>query len=91
MQDHTITTYTGIPATTNIVEVKYNLMPAYGKVYHSEAEVVQAFDVDEIDFKVIGGPYCSIRNLSIGEAVRIWFGDNLDKTVIIELEETPVH
>jgi hypothetical protein len=38
------------------------LMPAYGKSYTTAEEAVQAWK-SGMDFKIVGGGYCSIRDL----------------------------
>jgi hypothetical protein len=38
------------------------LMPAYGKLYSTSQEAVEAWNSGS-DFKIVGGGYCSIRDL----------------------------
>lgn len=38
------------------------LMAAYGRKYLSKAEVLKAWK-EGLDFKIVGGPYCSIRDV----------------------------
>jgi hypothetical protein len=40
------------------------LLPAYGRSYETEAEVLSDWS-DGKDFKVIRGPYCSIRDTEL--------------------------
>lgn len=37
------------------------LIPAYGRVYKTREECVQAW-MDGKDFKILNGPYCSVRD-----------------------------
>lgn len=37
------------------------IAPAYGRQYRSHAEARAAWDAGK-DFKIVGGPYCSIRD-----------------------------
>lgn len=37
------------------------LVPAYGRDYKTEEEVAKAYH-SGVDFKIVGGPYCSVRN-----------------------------
>lgn len=38
------------------------LIPAYGKQYKTKQEVINAWKAG-VDFKIVNGPYCSIRDL----------------------------
>lgn len=38
-----------------------NLIPAYGRVYNTKEEAVKDW-MDGKDFKIINGPYCSVRD-----------------------------
>ena len=38
------------------------LLPAYGRYYSSEKDMVKDWQ-NGVDFKVLNGPYCSIRDL----------------------------
>lgn len=38
-----------------------NLIPAYGRLYKTEAEALKDWSEGK-DFKIYGGPYCSIRD-----------------------------
>lgn len=39
------------------------LIPAYGRKYNTEADVMHDW-ISGKDFKISGGPYCSIRDLA---------------------------
>lgn len=40
------------------------LMAAYGRKYLTKSDVLKAWK-EGVDFKIVGGPYCSIRDLDI--------------------------
>jgi hypothetical protein len=39
------------------------LVPAYGRVYASKEKALEAWDEGK-DFRIQGGPYCSIRDIA---------------------------
>ncbi len=41
-----------------------NIAPAYGRTYESLGSMVEAWN-DGKDFKVISGPYCSVRDIKV--------------------------
>lgn len=45
---------------TNVLE----LIPAYGRTYSDPKVMMQDWE-DGKDFKIVGGPYCSIRDLNL--------------------------
>lgn len=47
------------------------IMPAYGRNYKNREEVVEAWKSGK-DFKVVGGPYCSIRDLAKLGCSSVW-------------------
>ena len=59
------------------------LLPAYGRRYKSNYEALADWH-DGKDFKILGGPYCSIRDFedlkTIADRVLLlWFDEKLDK------------
>ena len=47
------------------------VMPAYGRQYNSRDEVVRAWKSGS-DFKVVGGPYCSVRDVAKLGCSSVW-------------------
>jgi hypothetical protein len=47
------------------------LMPAYGRTYSTSAEAVMDWKAGK-DFKIMAGPYCSIRDLDKLGASSVW-------------------
>lgn len=60
------------------------LVPAYGRTYNTTEEVQAAWD-NGLDFRILNGPYCSIRDATTIKkdfgAAYIRFGFNRDKTI----------
>jgi len=51
------------------------LRPAYGRKYSSEEDVESAFRKG-LDFRILNGPYCSIRDFKPNTSVLLYFGNN---------------
>jgi hypothetical protein len=47
------------------------IMPAYGRNYKSQDEAVQSWKAG-VDFKVVNGPYCSIRDVAKMSCSSVW-------------------
>jgi hypothetical protein len=47
------------------------LLPAYGRKYNTEHEAVADWKSGK-DFKIVNGPYCSIRDLEKLQASSVW-------------------
>lgn len=55
----------------NQVSSPVMLQPAYGRKYKTTSEVIEAWRSGK-DFKIVGGPYCSIRDVDALGASSIW-------------------
>lgn len=47
------------------------VMPAYGRSYKSREEVTEAWKSGK-DFKIVNGPYCSIRDIAKLGCSSVW-------------------
>ena len=47
------------------------VMPAYGRNYKTREDVVEAWKSGQ-DFKVVNGPYCSIRDIGKMSCSSVW-------------------
>jgi hypothetical protein len=47
------------------------VMPAYGRSYKTSSEAVEAWKSGK-DFKVINGPYCSVRDIANLSCSSVW-------------------
>jgi hypothetical protein len=47
------------------------VMPAYGRTYKSREEVIEAWKSGK-DFKVVNGPYCSVRDVAKLGCSSVW-------------------
>jgi hypothetical protein len=60
------------------------LVPAYGRTYNTTEEVKEDW-YNGLDFRIINGPYCSIRDKALIKkdfgAAYIRFGLNREKTI----------
>ena len=55
------------------------LMPAYGRQYATKCAAVADWKSGK-DFKIVGGPYCSIRDLEALQASSVWI--DLSTTIV---------
>jgi hypothetical protein len=67
----------------------FTLVPAYGRKYATEEAMLKDWK-DGLDFKILGGPYCSIRDLDymkkerVDSLVFVW-GPKLENTFVLGL------
>ena len=47
------------------------IMPAYGKQYANKYQAIEAWKSGK-DFKIVNGPYCSIRDLDKLNCSSVW-------------------
>jgi hypothetical protein len=47
------------------------VMPAYGRDYKTRKDVIQAWKSGQ-DFKIVNGPYCSIRDIAKLGCSSVW-------------------
>ena len=62
----------------------YTVMGAYGRAskYKTRTKVVTDWKAGK-DFKIYGGPYCSIRDFKAGDSVKCIFGDRLQHVTFL--------
>lgn len=47
-----------------VLGLSTSLVPAYGRIYKSGRDAVNAWRTGA-DFRVVGGPYCSVRDVGV--------------------------
>ena len=58
------------------------LLPAYGRKYESKESALKDWNAGK-DFKILGGPYCSIRDIKHLSATSIWI-DSITEIVRVK-------